>query len=81
MAYRNRELLHVITDKPNQAKARDSTRELDIFELNLEVFLRLSLKDLLRIVISNSVLSLLSPIVKVEELPVAVVNKLYHAIL
>ena len=76
MANRDREVVHVVTDEPNETEARNGTGELNVIELLLQLLLWRSLQHLLGVLIVKSVLSLLSPLGKVHELPIAIVYQL-----
>ena len=73
MADRDREVVHVVTNESNETEARNGTGELNVIELLLQLLLCRSLQHLLGVLIVKSVLSLLSPLGKVHELPIAIV--------
>ncbi len=81
MANRDGEVVHVVADKPDQTETRYGAGELNIIELLLQLLLRRSLEHLLRVIVNQSVLSLLRPLGQVHELPIAVVYQLQQTVL
>jgi hypothetical protein len=81
MANRDREVVHVVTDEPNETETGYGAGELNIIELRLQLLLCRSLEHLLGVIVNQSVLSLLSPLGQVHELPIAVVYQLEKTVL
>ena len=81
MANRDGEVVHVVTDEPDQTETRYGAGELNIIELLLQLLLRRSLQHLLRVIVNQSVLSLLRPLGQVHELPITVVYQLQETVL
>jgi hypothetical protein len=81
MANRDRQFLHIVTDKSNKTEAWNGAREFDIIHLVLEIFLRCPLKNFFRILVFNTVISFLSPISKIDEFSVAVVDEFNKTVL